>query len=141
MRATQLCSFGRCYLLVCALLCCTFAAQAQFAFNQAKNYHLQGDLQAAVDYYTLVINETPSHTAALFHRGQAYFELGRFGKARYDLDDVLYYESQNPKALELRGHILLAINEPKLAYNDYKTATEMSPTVCLLYTSPSPRDS
>jgi MSHA biogenesis protein MshM len=67
----------------------------------------EGDLEKAVEIYTLVLALTPDDAEAHFNRGLAFKKLGRFNMASQDYDNAIVLDPDMAKAYYDRANIHL----------------------------------
>lgn len=74
---------------------------------KAVAVYREGDLEKAVDIYTLVLALTPDDAEAHFNRGLAFKKLGRFNMANQDYDNAIVLDPDMAKAYYDRANIHL----------------------------------
>nr|WP_307775223.1 tetratricopeptide repeat protein [uncultured Cetobacterium sp.] len=75
---------------------------ARNLFGAATAYRFIGENEKAIDFYSVAISLDPSITEAYLGRGLAYRDLGRYNKAK---DDIQIYMNYNPT---VEGYLALA---------------------------------
>ncbi len=84
-------------LLVLALAACGGPAGAD-GYNQTGVQHFEeGRLNEAITAYSEAISLDPENTAAYYNRGQAYFALGRPGRAIEDHTQAIDLSLNDPQ--------------------------------------------
>jgi tetratricopeptide (TPR) repeat protein len=81
----------------------------------------QGQYSVAVDYLSDSIRTNPNSSEALFARGRAYQQLGKFQLAFQDYD-ATYKRAPSPVVTACRGYCLNRINSHKAAIAAYQLA-------------------
>lgn len=86
-------------------------------FQNGKQYHQNGELVTAIDFYTKALIENSAHTKALYNRGIAYYQMENFEAAKQDFENLVALlpndmeSRQNLATIEfMTGHFLDALN-------------------------------
>ena len=109
----------------------------QILAKQHKNFdalHLLGIIHAmqqrldqAIDLFNKAIKINPSHSAALFNRGNAYFEANQFLNALADAQKVVLLDTKNSNAYFLAGNCLKQLQRFDEALSFYDKALALQP--------------
>ena len=98
-----------------------------------KGVYLQteaGDNQGAIESYSRAIDINPGFLSALFNRGLAYKDLGRFDEAKADFKTVVELKNgEAPQALFNLGIIATDQGDTKLADEYLQKAYKLDPSL------------
>jgi tetratricopeptide (TPR) repeat protein len=96
----------------------------QQAIAQAKN----GQAEAAIHLFSLLIHHNPHSAGNYNNRGLLYFQLGQYEQALADYDAALQLTPTLAKVFNNRGNCFAALGELEAAIADYETAIDLDPT-------------
>ena len=82
----------------------------------------KGEIENAIEIYSLVLTLAPDDPQAFFNRGLAFKRLGRLREARQDYDNAIVLNPRMAKAYYDRGNIFLAEGQYIDALKDYARA-------------------
>ena len=82
----------------------------------------KGEIENAIEIYSLVLTLAPDDPQAFFNRGLAFKRLGRLREARQDYDNAIVLNPKMAKAYYDRGNIFLAEGQYIDALKDYARA-------------------
>lgn len=105
----------------------TRSAAAQQQLDAAWEHVSAGNVRAAIDLLTDVIEATPGDATALAHRGRAHRLRGRWRQAIADFDASLALRPGAPAVLFLRGCTRARIGRARAAIADLVRSTEILP--------------
>ena len=89
---------------------------------------VQGDLQAAMEKFNLLLSRSPDDASGLLERGAVNSMLGDTAAARSDLDRAIAIAPRDPVAWNSRGFHLYAANDQHAkAIRDYDQAIKFDP--------------
>ena len=113
--------------------------------QRARVLAMLGEQPGALADLDKAIEISPQKAVPLVLRARIQQQSGNLEAAATDLAKVLKDQPGNPAALELRGLMAADAGEYAAAIRDFTTIAKQDPpdplVLCLLYTSPSPRDS
>ena len=95
--------------------------------DEASALYSQGDLRAAVERFSEVLEEDPGNLTALFHRGNARVEAGDFDAAAADFEGVLVHRPRSPEVLLNLGSALLGKGLLNEAARTFRQVIELDP--------------
>ena len=98
--------------------------ETQILFDEANQFMDVGELDNAIELFTKVVMQSPEFAEGWNKRATVYFLKGELNKSISDIEKTLNLEPRHFGALDGLAEIYL-----------------MQDDLCLLYTSPSPRDS
>ena len=115
--------FFLCLLLVCVVPV-GFAQEqdAEFYYERGREYHLTGNLDAAIADYTKAIALDPKHDRAYNNRGIAYAEKGEYDSAIADFTQAIALNPNYEAAYNNRGVAYANKGELDKAIADYTQA-------------------
>ncbi len=100
-------------------------AQAKKHLSQGMELEQQGQLQLAMDEYSLAIELDPTLALAFYQRGSAHAALEDYIQAVDDLDQVLALDPEHAEAFNLRGLACIKLEEFDRAIEDLNKAIEL----------------
>jgi tetratricopeptide (TPR) repeat protein len=86
-----------------------------------------GELEAAVEHYTALVDHAPGFAEAYNGRATAYFQLGLLGPSLDDLREVLVLEPRHFGAMTGLAVIFEQINRPEEALAAYQEVLKLYP--------------
>ena len=86
-----------------------------------------GDMQAAIDHFSALVDHAPEFPEGYHSRAMAYFEAGYFGPALADLRTTLALNPHHFMAMAGLGYILEDTGEVEQALETYRAAMELNP--------------
>ena len=113
--------------VVCLLLANVTFAQPSGENFYARNIDLGTDaeLQSNIFAFDVLLSEDPDNVPARYLRARAYFELEKYHRATIDLDHIVFLESENVDALELRAESRFALADFDAALYDYRAVLRL----------------
>ncbi len=101
--------------------------EALAAFEEGQTYHERGDLNAAINYYTIAIKADANLFQAYYQRAVALQASGKNDAAEADLAEVIKRQPGFARAYRLRGLIKLDRERAEQASLDLARAIELEP--------------
>jgi len=86
-----------------------------------------GDVQAAIDHFSALVDHAPDFAEGYHGRAMAYFEAGYFGPALSDLRTALALNPRHFIAMTGLGFILEETGEPEQALEIYRAVLKLNP--------------
>lgn len=86
-----------------------------------------GDMQAAIDHFSALVDHAPEFPEGYHARASAYFDAGYFGPALADLRVVLALNPRHFKAMIGLATLQEATGKPEKALQTYRRILELSP--------------
>ena len=86
-----------------------------------------GDLRAAIDHFSALIDHAPDFAEGYNARATAYFQMGQLGLSLGDVAKTLALNPRHFGALSGLGMIFEALNEPDKALEVYREALKLNP--------------
>ncbi len=106
--------------------------QAIEQYNRGLAHHEQGQLDLAIEAYTLATTLDPQYAQAYASRGTSYADQGDldraiadYDQAIADFDRVIALDPQHAGAYSLRGMTFARIGEREKAISDLETALDL----------------
>jgi predicted O-linked N-acetylglucosamine transferase (SPINDLY family) len=96
-------------------------------FREAKTLHQAGQLEKAIELYTLCVEQAPDLAEAFYKRANALNSLGRPGPALADYDRAISLNSSYVYALCNRGSVLERLGRKEEALASYDLAIHLDP--------------
>ena len=107
----------------------------------------QGELNKAYGLFSQIILEDPKWAEAWNKRATVLYIMGNYEQSQNDINEVLKLEERHFGALSGQGLVQIKLKNYQKAIESYKEVEKLYPSmeapkvmICLLYTSPSPRD-
>lgn len=92
------------------------------------NYYHDKEYDLAIKSYSLAIDSYPEHKTAYQLRGQAYLKLGEYDLALNDLNQALWIDANNIRAVYSRSIALAAVGQNEKAAEDLERFFALSPS-------------
>jgi tetratricopeptide (TPR) repeat protein len=99
--------------------------EALAAFEEGQNYHQRGDLNAAINYYTIAIKADANLFQAYYQRAVALQATGKNDAAEADLAEVIKLQPGFARAYRLLGLIKLDRGQAEQARDKLARAIEL----------------
>ena len=95
--------------------------------QRGKDALLDGNISAAVDHYTALIDHAPQFAGGYFGRASAYYLLGLTGPALNDIARVLEIDPRQFRAIEGLAVIMEDLARPEDALELYQMSLAINP--------------
>ena len=102
--------------------------QASWLSRQATQAKQSGQVDAAMDYLTQVIELSPNSGATLAQRSELHWEQGEAELALQDLTDAIQADPKSPNWYFQRGNLRFYLGDLQGAIADYTDALELDKT-------------
>jgi len=89
----------------------------------------QGDPEAAIETFTVIINRKPDFAEGWNKRATIYFLVGEYQKSLRDCDEVLKRNPDHFGALAGYGQIYLQLDQPEHALEYFQRALRVNPNM------------
>lgn len=93
----------------------------------------EGDLEIAIELYTLALNLNPYHYKSYFNRGFVYDKMEKFELAIQDYMSAIEIDPKNPFAYYNKGIALNKIEDFESAYQSFDSAISLDSTKADFY--------
>jgi predicted O-linked N-acetylglucosamine transferase (SPINDLY family) len=103
------------------------AASPDELFGEAQSLHQQGQLERAIELYSLRAERPPASAEVYYKRANALNGLGRLDPALEDYDRAIGLDPGHAYALCNRGSVLERLGRPDEALASYDRAIELDP--------------
>ncbi len=103
------------------------SASADFLLDRGKDAMDDGDVFAAIEHFTALVDHAPAFAQGWAERARAYFELELYGPAIGDLEHALALEPRHFDALTGLAVILDSMDKPEDAYEAYLQVEAIHP--------------
>ena len=105
----------------------------QQAFEAARQFHQQGQMQKAEQLYKVQLKATPHHFDSLHSLAIVNVQKGDLNEARRLLRKALNRNSGSAEAYNTFGHVLQALGRSEDAMAAYRKAINISPEYAIAY--------
>lgn len=96
--------------------------------QQAMDQAQQGNFEAAIDLFTVLIYFNPNSASNFNNRGLLHFQLGQLDFALADYHQALRLNPNLAKVYNNRANCYAALGDLEAAIDDYDTAIDLDPT-------------
>lgn len=103
------------------------SAAVDYLFQRGQAALREGQAEAAIDHFSVVIDHDPDFAEAWNGRATAYFLANRLGQSLADIEQVLRRNPQHFGALTGLGMILEQIDRPEDALAAYRASLAIHP--------------
>ncbi len=87
----------------------------------------EGDLQAALDHFSALVDHAPEFTEGYYGRATAYFNLDMVGQALDDLREVLVLNPRHFEAMNAVATVMETLDRPEDAVETYRRVQKLNP--------------
>ncbi len=94
-------------------------------YERAFTFAQAGNIQEAINLYTLAVEKDPEFTDAYYNRGVMHFFLREYKEAIEDLNRVIEKSPDHVMAYASRGSIYDKIGDAQRALSDYRKAAQL----------------
>ena len=103
------------------------SASADLLLERGRAAFDDGDITAAIDHLTALIDHAPEFAEGWHVRASAFFGVERFGMAAADLEHALTLNPNNYEAIYGLGRIFEIVGKPEQAFEAYSRALAIHP--------------
>ena len=103
------------------------SASMDLLLKRGEDALAAGDVQAAIDHFSALVDHAPDFAESYHARARAYFEAGYFGPAMVDLRAALALNPRHFAVMTGLAFILESTDKPQAALEIYRAVLDLTP--------------